>query len=301
MNTKSLIVFFFIISSLFNIMQAQISKEEIINSLNAANSNGGVDSVIFTIHKFYNEYPDSLSMMVSATVQVAAGLFQHNDRKNAIKMLEMSKGLFTDEINIYAVLGQFYWYENQRDSCINNFKKCLIINPKYSLAKKYLDLVFFVQEDFKVPELFLIDHMRIRPIFESDAELDYKAIMSSINHIRGVFGPDDDWPKDDLTFEDDIIALKNHEEEFRRRSAFTYTVMDPDEKECLGCVYILPIHVQSYDAQIFFWVTSKAFEKGYDEELYIGLKKWLKEKWPFINVIFPGRDMDWNTYNQIQE
>ena len=42
MNTKSLIVFFFIISSLSNIMQAQISKEEIINSLNAANSNVGV-------------------------------------------------------------------------------------------------------------------------------------------------------------------------------------------------------------------------------------------------------------------
>lgn len=298
---RKLYILLLLLFGLSIIIQAQISKEEIIRDLHLAYSNGGVDSVISSIHSLCNEFPDSLSSLASAAINVAVEMFKDHNRRDAINVLEKSKEFFGNDIRIYSVLGQFYWFEEQRDSCISNFRKCLDINPEYSLAKKYMNLLFFVPEDFEVPKSLQTKNMRIRPLLESDAELDYKAVMSSINHIRGVFGPDDDWPRDDLTFEDDVRALKNHEDEFHRRSAFTYTVMDQDEKNCLGCIYILPIHAKGYDAQVFLWVTSDAFQKGYDKELYKDVKNWLHNKWPFKKIIFPGRDMEWETYNAIQE
>ena len=41
----------------------------------------------------------------------------------------------------------------------------------------------------------------------------------------------------------DLADLEWHEAEFLGRRSFAYTVMDPTETECLGCVYVYPLAV----------------------------------------------------------
>ena len=77
--------------------------------------------------------------------------------------------------------------------------------------------------------------------------------------------------------------------------------MTPDEKECLGCVYILPCHARKYDAQVFMWVTEGASERGLDRELFEAVRRWIAEDWPFKNVAYPGRTIDWSAWEKIDE
>ena len=89
-------------------------------------------------------------------------------------------------------------------------------------------------------DYFETKDFRIRNLTINDVVKDYDAVMSSIEHLRGVLGPSRVWPSADLTFEQDLIDLGWHQKEFQIRSSFTYTVMSLDESKCLGCVYIYP-------------------------------------------------------------
>lgn len=74
----------------------------------------------------------------------------------------------------------------------------------------------------------------------NDVIKDYDAVMSSLNHLQGIFGPNSTWPEADLTLEQDLIDLGWHQKEFQIRSSFAYTVVSPDETRVLGCLYIFP-------------------------------------------------------------
>ena len=80
-----------------------------------------------------------------------------------------------------------------------------------------------------------------------DVVKDYDAVMTSVDHLRGVFGPQSDWPAEDLTLEQDLIDLGWHQKEFQIRRSFAYTVMNLSETTCLGCVYINPARNRGYD------------------------------------------------------
>lgn len=279
-------------------INAQQLENQITEKITALKN---VDEIVEVINSYHENYPDSTKAILNSIFGIAADKFNTGERPFAIELIEKVKSSFPDRIEIYSVLGQFYYYEFNRKECIKNFNRCLEINPEHKSANQYLDLLSFVPESFVVPEKLITKQMLLRPLLSSDVELDYHAVMSSIDHLKGVFGPDDDWPREDLTMEDDLRALKNHEAEFQKRVGFTYTVMNREEKECLGCVYIIPIHAEGYDAQVFLWVTRDAFNKGYDSELYDAVKEWMKKDWPFSKVVFPGRDMDWKTYEEIQK
>src|SRR3990167_9459169 len=98
----------------------------------------------------------------------------------------------------------------------------------------------FVPKDFKVPEKLETDKFRLRMLKVTDVVKDYDAVMTSIDHLKGIFGPRSKWPSKDLTFRQDLIDLGWHQKEFQTRSSFAYTVMNPDESKCLGCMYIFP-------------------------------------------------------------
>jgi hypothetical protein len=134
----------------------------------------------------------------------------------------------------------------------------------------------------------------------NDVVKDYDAVMTSLDHLRGVFGPDSTWPSEDLSFEQDLIDLGWHQKEFQRRSSFTYTVVSPDEKEVLGCLYIYPTKKAGYDANITMWVRKSAYEEGLDPILFSTVKKWIKEEWPFTQPAYPGREIKWETWNSIK-
>jgi len=144
------------------------------------------------------------------------------------------------------------------------------------------------------------DQFRIRPLRAADVELDYKAVMSSIDHMHSVLG--DGWPDEDMTIEEDRRALEMHEREFERRERFVYTVVNLDETECLGCIYIRPSRLDEFDAEVVMWVTQDAFDNGLDDVVLNALKDWLDSEWPFDGVVFPGRAMEWDEiYDRLSE
>lgn len=148
----------------------------------------------------------------------------------------------------------------------------------------------FVPSDFKVPEKLETSRFRLRMLTVNDVVKDYDAVMTSIDHLQGVFGERSKWPTTELTFEQDLIDLGWHQKEFQTRSSFAYTVMNLDESQCLGCMYIFPSKSDDHEADVFAWVRQSEVEKGLDDELFQAVKNWLSETWPFEKVRYPGRE-----------
>jgi len=93
-----------------------------------------------------------------------------------------------------------------------------------------------------------------------------------------------------------------HEDQFRRRELFVYTVLNPDRTRCIGCVYIAPSKLDDYDAQVTLWVTKEAYDKGLDDKLMAAVRDWLVDSWSLERVVFPGRAMTWAAfYEQLEE
>jgi RimJ/RimL family protein N-acetyltransferase len=147
----------------------------------------------------------------------------------------------------------------------------------------------FVPEDFQIPQELIRQKFKFRMLKITDVVKDYDAVMTSIDHLQGVFGKRSTWPAKTLTFEQDLIDLGWHQKEFQRRSSFAYTIMAPDENECLGCLYIFPSTNDVYDVEVYVWVRKSAYEKGLDPIVLDELQKWIKDKWPFNKVFYPGR------------
>ncbi len=293
------IILFALASLIVSLSNAQTFNEK-IQKLAESISTGKVENALGIVKALHQAYPDSSKAILKEIVAIAIDEFKKGNRSAAIELLEKSKPLYEKEVMLYNVLRQLYWYEFDREKCIENCQMTLKLDSTRIDAQRFLDILQFVPESFKVPDSLVTQNLFVRPLRVSDAKLDYQAVMSSIIHIRGVFGPDDDWPQETLTLQDDINALMNHVNEHERRTAFTYTVMNHAQDKCLGCIYILPIHSKQYDAQVFFWVTKDAYDLGYENELYTAIQNWLKRDWPFKEVIYPGRNLNWDKYQSIQ-
>lgn len=157
----------------------------------------------------------------------------------------------------------------------------------------------FVPENFKVPEIFVTDRFRLRPLTVNDVIKDYDAVVTSVEHLQKTqpFGPDHNWPSTDISLEQDLIDLGWHQKEFQKRSSFAYTVMSLDKERCLGCLYINSSSNSGYDAEIIMWVRQSEVNTRLDENLYTSVRQWLVDKWPFKNPGYPGREIDWMTWN----
>ncbi len=155
----------------------------------------------------------------------------------------------------------------------------------------------FIPTNFEIPKDLETNLMKIRMLSVSDVVKDYDAVMSSSAHLQKTkpFGPNHKWPRG-LTIEQNLIDLGWHQKEFQKGSSFAYTVMSPDETRCLGCIYIYPTTKFDYDAQICMWVRQSEVPKGLDKHLFETVKEWIKTTWPFNNVAYPGREIDWDEW-----
>lgn len=157
-----------------------------------------------------------------------------------------------------------------------------------------------IPQDFVVPEALDTDKFRLRMLKVTDVVKDYDAVMTSIKHLQGIFGPRSKWPSKDLTLEQDLIDLGWHQKEFQTRSSFAYTVMNLDESQCLGCVYIFQPRKEGFDTEVYMWVRKSANNEGLDPVLNEAVKKWISEKWPFKKVAYPGREISWDEWNKLK-
>ena len=121
----------------------------------------------------------------------------------------------------------------------------------------------FYPPDRPVPATLLTDAFLLEPLTPVHTALDHAALMESKQFLRRWSGSP--WPADDFSLADNRADLAEHDEEHRRRVAFTYTVLAPDRSRCLGCVYIkplaalaggLPLTVGVDEATVRWWVTT---------------------------------------------
>ena len=154
----------------------------------------------------------------------------------------------------------------------------------------------FYPDDAPVPTTLRSDEFLLRPLRATDVELDYEAVMASQEVLRR--GSGGEWPRPDFTLEENLADLQGHEADFRARRGFTYTVMDPAESRCLGCVYAYPPReedgggARDYDAVVWFWVRPDGVAADLDRRLLAALIPWLGDDLAFARVRFRARADD---------
>jgi hypothetical protein len=120
-------------------------------------------------------------------------------------------------------------------------------------------------------------------------EADHAAWMSSIEHIRATPGyPDGDWPPGDgMTVQDNLADLRRHAADFAERTGFTFTVLDPANRDVIGCVYLYPSTSTTHDVAVQSWV--RADRADLDAPRAAAVASWLAESWPWKHPDRCGR------------
>jgi hypothetical protein len=140
----------------------------------------------------------------------------------------------------------------------------------------------------------------LRPITADDAADDHAALMETREELRA--WEQSSWPADDFTVAANREDLAGLEERHRAHRAFTYTVRDPGDTECLGCVYVFDTSAKflaastvtalgdeswaGVEAVVFFWVRRSRMVDGLDARLLAGLRTWFAEEWPVERTLF---------------
>ena len=156
--------------------------------------------------------------------------------------------------------------------------------------------------EFEHPErVDLASGHHLRPIRESDTELDYPAVMGSRERLFSIFGPPWGWPPESLTFAADRADLARHEREARDHKSFNYAMFDAAETQLLGCIYIDPAERVGADADISWWVTDAEVGGPLDTTLAEFVPRWIADDWPFTTPRFIGRDLTWAEWLALPE
>ncbi len=127
----------------------------------------------------------------------------------------------------------------------------------------------------------------LRPIREADVEVDYPAVMGSRERLWAKYGTAWGWPPATMTYEEDKEDLARHEAEIVAREAFNYAVLNEEETELLGCVYIDPADDKSpagSDAVASWWLVEHAMGTPLARVLDDFVPRWLADTWEFGSV-----------------
>ena len=143
-----------------------------------------------------------------------------------------------------------------------------------------------VPDGFQPPAGLVTASFLLEPLGPQHNESDYDAWTSSMEHIRATPGyPDGSWPHP-MTLEQNRGDLERHQRDFQIRKGFTYTVLDPESRSVIGCVYIYPADTDT-DADVRSWV--RADHAQLDIPVYDAVSEWLRTSWPFETVDYATR------------
>jgi hypothetical protein len=146
----------------------------------------------------------------------------------------------------------------------------------------------WLPDDFDHPRrLYLPTGHHLRPIRAADADIDYPAVMGSRERLWAKYGQIWGWPPATMTFEADRDDLARHETEIAAHETFNYAVLDEDETELLGCVYIDPPDERSpagADAVSSWWVVDREAGGSLEHALDDAIPRWLEQAWAFRSV-----------------
>ena len=144
----------------------------------------------------------------------------------------------------------------------------------------------FFPQHRNVPEELVFDGTRIRQLRAGDNELDYRAVIESGFRPEG-------FPK-----EENLKQISRHEEDHNKKREFAFTILNVDETECYGCIFIKPLvhflkfaffndrileHLQleEVDPGASIWITPTGWKMNLYEKLLKELPKWFEREWPY--------------------
>lgn len=171
--------------------------------------------------------------------------------------------------------------------------------PSSAVIAKSGAEALLVPADFNVPILVETAGFKIVPLGPELVQVDFDAYMSSIEHLQKTFTRSTSWPHKDISDADAMRDMETEQARFNKRESFAYAVLTPDGKRERGCVYVYPSSIKGYDAVVRMWVTKAEYDAGFDAELYAWVINWMKTDWPFEKVAYPGRAIEWNTWDAL--
>ena len=142
----------------------------------------------------------------------------------------------------------------------------------------------WLPDGFETPQrIDLSTGHHLRPIRESDVDIDYPAVMGAREQLWAKYGEAWGWPPATMTYEQDRDDLRHHEDEIEAQITFNFAALTEDESQLLGCVYIDPPDERSpagTDAVVSWW----ALDPELDRALAEFVPRWLGETWKFEEV-----------------
>lgn len=139
--------------------------------------------------------------------------------------------------------------------------------------------------EYQPPRELNTERMHLEPLAPEHAELDFAALMGSREHLRDTLHWGN-WPSADFTLEENREDLERHWEEFETRQAYAYTVLTPDRKRCIGCIYLNPRDDEGWEqsADMALWVVEDQLASELDRHLLEALLTWFESDWDFSSV-----------------
>lgn len=141
----------------------------------------------------------------------------------------------------------------------------------------------------------------LRPIRESDVDLDLPAVMGSRERLWSIYGAAWGWPPAGMTREQDRVDLARHEAEIEAHESFNYALFDADESALLGCVYVDPPEKPGADAEISWWVVDALVGTEVEAALDALVPAWIARDWPLRQPRYVGRDLSWSDWLALPE
>lgn len=143
----------------------------------------------------------------------------------------------------------------------------------------------WLPDDFHHPErVDLPTGHHLRPIRADDVDIDLPAVMGSRDRLWAKYGEAWGWPPATMTYEQDRDDLAHHEAEIAAHETFNYAVLDPEETELLGCVYLDPPDERSpagTDVVASWWVVDAHAGGALEAALDDLVPRWLAQDWGF--------------------
>ena len=139
---------------------------------------------------------------------------------------------------------------------------------------------------FTAPEVLRHEDIVAAVLTRDDLAEDVAGINASVELIGRTRGGG--WPAGPVDEEENFTDLVWHELEFREGTSFSYVVRDA-AGAYLGCCYLYPMgrrtelteELLHHDVDVSWWVTAEAYERGRYAELYVALRRWLEDAFPF--------------------
>ena len=125
--------------------------------------------------------------------------------------------------------------------------------------------------------------------------------MGSRERLWSIYGPAWGWPPETMTVEQDRADLERHEREIQAHESFNYALLDGDETELLGCVYLDPAERVGADADVSWWVVDRLVGSDVQAELDELVPYWVAQEWPFEQPRYVPREISWADWAALPE